>query len=165
MDYPKLPNHLKQKWNKIPPSHGAAKNARPCMAILDDGAIVDAVYVVHAQDYISLWGNWPKDDKGKREIDISRVRKLKESPNRLPLKFAEVLYQAGESNMGGLIFTIIFKDNSKQVYGTGNAIDFLKLPKGKVMDDIVEVLPHEGRQSTDLLTTLDYYWCLFDSGE
>ena len=164
MDYPDLPDFLRSQWEKIPPSHGAANNARPCMAVLDDNTVIDAVYVVSAEDFINTWGIWPKDDSAKREVHISRVRKFQKSPSRLPLKFAEKIYHVGESRMGGSDFTLVFSDKTTQAYVAGNAVDFLELPSGKSMADVIDVILSEAIQTTNCLHDLNYYWCLFGSG-
>ncbi len=162
MDYPDLPDFLLSQWEAILPAHSAARNARACMAVLDDGSVFDAVYVASAQDFIDNWGVWPKDDHAKREIDITRVRQLLESPRRLPSKFAEKIR---ETRMGGCDFTLMFSDNTKQAYITGNAVDFLELPSGKSMTDVIDVFQDRSLHSENYLQDLQFFWCLFGSGE
>lgn len=63
--------------------------------------------------------------------------------------------------MGYCIFTLLFKDGTKQVYQTGNAIDFVPMPQEKVLSDIIDVLPHEGSNDPNSINGLRYFWCLF----
>ena len=58
-----------------------------------------------------------------------------------------------------------YKDQSTQVYMTGNAAEFLPLPAGKIMSDMIDVCPHQGREVPNRLEGMDYYWCLFGAGE
>jgi hypothetical protein len=163
--YPALSDSLRLQWERIPPCPEVGSDARPCLVTLDDGIVIDNVYVVSAQEYIKVWGVWPKDDSWKKEIDISRVIRLIESPNRFPVKLAEKVYGGGESGMGYQLFTVLFKDESRQVYMTGNAVEFLPLPQGKSFTDMIDVFPHEGREASDILHGMNYYWCLFGTGE
>jgi hypothetical protein len=119
---------------------------------------------VEAQPYINVWGVWPEDDPGKSSVNILEVVALTESPFRLPLRFAEVLYRAGESGMGYIVFTMVFSDGTKASSAGGNAVDFVALPPGKTPADIVEVLPHVGRDSGPM-TRPKYSWCLYGAGK
>jgi hypothetical protein len=125
-----------------------------------DGAVLTCVYVVAEGPYIRNWGIYPQQDRGKSYISIGDVAALAESPIRLPAQFANRLYDAGESGMGYTIFTVIFADGSRQAYGTGGAVDFIRYPEGKGPGDVVDVLPHEGRNSAPMKCP-EYYWCLF----
>jgi hypothetical protein len=42
------------------------------------------------------------------------------------------------------IFTVVFADGSRQAYGTGNAVDFIRYPEGKGENDVIDVLPTRG---------------------
>ncbi len=42
--------------------------------------------------------------------------------------------------MGYTVFTSVFADDSRQAYGTGNAVDFISYPVGKGQDDVLDVL-------------------------
>jgi hypothetical protein len=70
------------------------------------------------------------------------------------------MYAAGESGMGYCLFTLRFVDGSEQSYCTGNLVDFVALPEGKNIADIVGLDPHQGR-SDSAMRGLDYSWCLF----
>ena len=166
--YPDLTGGLRSQWKGVRKScdHSPGISYRPCQVTLDDGAVVDAVYVTNAQEYIDVWGIWPDQDRGKREIDLSRVVEISESLNRLPPRIANKIYKAGESGMGYCVFTLLFKDGTQQEVGSGGAVDFVKLPTGKQMTDIVDVLPHEGGRDEPIFSaSLDYYWCLFGEGK
>lgn len=169
--YPNLTGRLRSQWKAVRKSCNRTIPTlvtcyRPCQVTLDDGAVVDEVYVMHAQEYIDIWGIWPDQDRGKREIDLSRVVEISESPSRLPPKIANEIYKAGESGMGWCVFTLVFKDGARQEVASGNAVDFVKLPAGKRMTDIVKVLPHEGgRDAANESASLDYHWCLFGKGK
>jgi hypothetical protein len=117
-----------------------------------------------AQSYIDVWGVWPEDDRGKHHIRIEDVVSISESPLRLPVRFANELYRAGESGMGYCLFTLVFSDGSKQAYVSGNAVDFVHLPAGRTNADISAVLPHEGRNVPQKQGP-EYFWSLFGEGE
>ena len=58
---------------------------------------------------------------------------------------------------------MVFSDGERQACGTGNAVDFIRYPKGKGPNDVAAVLPHEGRNAQPVAAP-DWYWCLY-SGE
>jgi hypothetical protein len=109
-------------------------------------------------------GVYPEDDRGKRHIRIEDVLKVEESPTRLPAHFAKEIYKHGESGMGYTIFTVLFSDGSRQACVTGGAVDFVRYPEGKGPEDVIEVLPHKGRNAQPVRAP-DWYSCLYSDAE
>lgn len=137
----------------------------PCLVTTKDGTSLDRVYLVSEIPWITLWGVYPNQDHGKYEVLVSDVVSVVESPSRLPATVATELYKAGESGMGYTVFTVVFKRTipllrQRRVYVTGNAVDFIDYPNGKGPNDVVEVLPHVGRNPR-YKQGPNYYWCLY----
>jgi hypothetical protein len=76
---------------------------------MKDGTSLDRVYFVSQLPWVTLWGVYPSQDRGKHEVLVSDVVSVAESPSRLPAAFATELYKAGESGMGNTVFTVVFK--------------------------------------------------------
>lgn len=158
--YAAMPEHVREALAKIEPSNDKSDlKYYPCRVTLKDGAVYDTVYIEPEVPYLRYWGVYPEDDKGKRSIRIEDVVKVEDSPTRLPARFANEIYAEGESRMGTHIFTVVFSDGSRQAFGTGGAVDFIRYPKGKGPGDVVAVLPHEG--GAELMRTPEWYWCLY----
>lgn len=160
--YPKMAPELAAQLSLVAPTTDGSMTYRPCKVTLADGSDQDFVYVVDAASYIEVWGVWPDQDQGKREISIENVRKISESPSRLPPRFSQKLYDAGESGMGYVVFELSFSDGSRSCHLSGNATDFVQLPKGKSMQEVMAIHPHEGRGRSDHLRAPDYWWCLYE---
>jgi hypothetical protein len=158
--FPKLSVQLRKQLDAITPSIDGELKYYPCKVQLKDGKQVDRVYVVAAAPHIRYWGDWPSQNPEKPEIRLEDVVSLSESPSRLPPQFANKIYKAGESNMGGTFFTVVFKDEVAQTFVSGGAVDFIDYPKGKGPMDVADVLPHEGPLQ-NRKDAPDYYWCLF----
>jgi hypothetical protein len=158
--YPPLPQHLRAQLEAVPPSTHDGLEYRPCRVTLSDGRVMDRVYVVPAKQYLHVWGVTPESDSGKRSVSIRDVVAIEESPDRLPARFANEMYAAGESGMGYCLFELEFADASTQAYLTGNAVDFIPYPPGKSGADIVALHPHHGRDQ-HYLNGDDYWWCLY----
>ena len=163
--YKPIPGSLHDKLAQIEPSESYGLKYYPCRVTLTDGRQVDHVYVVEQEPYSKIWGVYPEDDSGKSSVLIEGVADLEESPSRLPPALANKLYEAGECGMGYTIFTVVFKDGSRQSFVTGNAVDFISFPECKKRGDIQDVLPHEGRKSPDLVDAPDYFWCIYSGVE
>ena len=161
--YPHLPDDLALALRAIRPVDGGRVIYYPCAVTLRDGSKLDNVYLSPADQWISVWGVWPDEDRGKKEVPIEKVAALQPSSSRLPDHIADKIYRAGESGMGYSIFTLIFSDGSRQAYGTGNAVDFIEYPDGKSQDDVVDVIPHEGRDDPNRKRPVEYIWCLFSN--
>jgi hypothetical protein len=162
--YPPLPDHLRAQWEAIVPSISQTLEYRPCSATLKAGTIIPCTYVMDAQAYIDVWGAWPEDDSGKQHVRVEDVASISESPFRLPVALANELYRAGESGMGYSAFSLVFTDGALIHVLSGGAVDFVSLPEGRRMADIVRVVPHSGLGQMQL-SAPKYYWCLFGSGE
>ena len=161
--YPPLPEALKTQLAAIEPSKCEALNYYPCKVLLRTGVVMDRVYIVAEAPYISLWGVYPEQDRGKLWVRIEDIVSIAESPSRLPAQFANQLYKAGESGMGYQIFTVSFLDGTTRAYLTGNAVDFLEYPEGKGSKNVLGVLPHVGRDQNPQ-PAVEYYWSLYSEG-
>jgi hypothetical protein len=159
--YPKLPPHLEPQLNVVTPSIDGDLKYYPCRVRLNDGTEVDRVYLVSEAPYIKHWGLYPGQDQHKAEILASDVASLTESPSRLPPQFANELYKAGESGMGYTLFVVVFSDNTRQTFGTGNAVDFIEYPEGKGPGDVRAVVAHEGRNDRSRKDAPHYSWCIY----
>ena len=133
----------------------------PCRAVLTSGEGFDTVYIVSEKPYLKNWGIYPEDDRAKRWIRIEDVAEVQDSPTRLPARFANEIYRNGESGMGYTIFTVVFADGLRQACVTGNAVDFIRYPLDRGPDDVVAVIPHEGRTDDSLVQAPEWYWCLY----
>lgn len=161
--YPTLPPALRRQLERVPPTKDGLMTYHPCRLTLKDGKKQDYVYVADAAIYIKTWGVWPDQDKGKREIEIGNVEAIEESPSRLPPVFAQRLYDSGESGMGYVAFALSFRDGSRSIHISGNATDFVLLPEGKTMQDVLDVHPHAGRGESGHLHAPEYFWCLYEN--
>ena len=160
--FPPLPDKLRQDLNAISPSVDRDITYWPCAARVKDGTVLTCVYIVEEAPYLRHWGIYPEQDRAKSYILVQDVDALAESPRRLPSRFANELYKAGESGMGYTIFTVRFANGYRQAYVTGNAVDFIRYPEGMTQSDVVAVLPHEGRNA-EPISCPEYYWCLFST--
>jgi hypothetical protein len=158
--YPSLPDHVREALGGIVPSGDDELWYFPCRVTLRDGRIIDTVYIEPEMPYLRWWGVYPEDDRGKKFVKIEDVVKVEDSPTRLPVRFANQIYDHGESGMGYTIFTVIFSDGTRQAYSSGNAVDFICYPDGKEPNDVVAVLPHEGKYAQPVAAP-DWFWCLY----
>ncbi len=156
--YPRLTDELRKKLTRIEPTQAIYY---PTIVTLGTGELRDAVYLCPAVQWFEKWGVWPKEDAGKNSVSLDEVVDFEESPSRLPRELAETIYAGGESGMGYHLFQLTFRDGFVASFGTGNAVDFLDLPPGKLPQDIVAASPHAGRDVAVKNGTLDYAWCLF----
>jgi len=161
MEYSPLLPHVRDALKSIAPSRDGELVYYPCRAVLKSGSACDSVYIVSEKPYVKHWGVYPENDPGKRWIKIEDIAEVQESPIRLPARFANEIYQNGESGMGYTIFTVVFADGVRQAYATGNAVDFIRYPIGKGPKDVAAVIPHEGRRDDSLVKSPEWYWCLF----
>lgn len=156
----RLPPFLKQQLAAIEPSHGGPIEYFPCDVVLTDGRGIDRVFLVSESQYIKVWGIYPEQDRAKRAIDLHEVASVADSRSRLPAKFADKLYKQGESGMGYYKFFVLFTSGFKQLYVTGDAVDFISYPQGLSKENVKDVMPHAGIKGP-YVDGPDYSWCLF----
>jgi hypothetical protein len=141
----------------IPPSNtgswGMNKLHYPCAMILKDGSRLERVICVEDHRGFTTDG-WIHPDE---------VVRIEKSPLRMPARLATKLYEAGESGMGYEIFKMVTRSAGTIVYVTGNIVDFPDLPDGVNTLDIVDVLPHEGRNEskTSYRQGAPFKWCFY----
>ena len=112
----------------------------PCELELVDGRRLRRAYCRVNARY-SDSGDWVAPDQ---------VVAIRESGERLclPGELAARLRSAGESGMGYLIFELRFRGMPPLACQIGNdlLIDFLRMPDGYQIKDVLDVAPHEGRE-------------------
>jgi len=161
--YPTLSTKQRLQLIRIEPSVYLGLEYRPCRLTLRDGTLIERAYVVSAEQYHPVWGIWPEDDDGKSAVDIAEVADIAGSPERLPKRFADEVYGAKETMAGHHIFRLEWRDEYKQTYVTGSAVDFLPEPSGHRLKDALIVHPHKGKGDPATRRGLRYHWCLFEN--
>lgn len=158
--YGALPEELALELDRVEPSGTGEFKYRPCAVTLKSGQRVEAVYVAPEGPYIRMWGVYPENDKGKRAIRIEDVAEIRESELRLPARFADRVYAAGECGMGGNIFSVRFRNGQELTFIGGSVVDFIRYPLGLTMKDVVSV-SSASRGAKDKIELPDYYFCLY----
>jgi hypothetical protein len=147
----------------IMPSGGEALGVPtyyPCAVRLKTGRTIERVYLCEAEEYIRYWGFWPKD-----EINLLDIVSLEESRFRLPARFANAIYEAGETGMGYFAFRVNFHDETNISYLTGSAVDFIDFPAGKGSADVAGINKFGGRGVSEGREGTPCSWCFFSLTE
>jgi hypothetical protein len=161
--FPKLSALLRSQLARVEIVHDGPLILAPSQVTLRTGEIVDHVYIVEANSFIGLWG-W---DPNRRYVRIQDVVAIRDCPSRLPARFAGKLYIAGESSMGGVVFSALLKDGSRVPFSMGNAVDFPSWPDGLDPSDVIEVVHHPSqaalrdRAPGRPIRSAEYSWCLY----
>ena len=159
--YPLLPKHIQEGLQGIEPTHDGDLTYFPCSTTLTNGDVLDTVYLMPEMPVMKLWEAYLQTDGAKRLIPMKNVAEVRDSPRRLPARFANELYQQGESGMGYTIFTVVFSDGSRQACVTSTGVDFIQYPPDKGPLDVTAVFPHEGRRDDSLVKAPASYWCIY----
>jgi len=99
----------------------------PCSVTLRDGTVLDRVYLLSSQSFFSLRFREPQD--GDNMVALDEVVAIRDSPDRLPARIVQELYDRGESGMGYHVFQLRFRFGFWKTYVTGNMFDFVRLPR------------------------------------
>jgi hypothetical protein len=156
-----LPRHIQDALQAIEPTHDSDLTYFPCSVTLTSGDVLDTVYFMPERPTMKLWEAYWQTDGAKRLIRVEDVAEVRDSPTRIPARFANELYQQGESGMGYTIFTVVFSDGTRQACVTGAGVDFIQYPPGKGPLDVTAVLPHEGRRDDSLVKAPPLRWCIY----
>lgn len=120
----------------IEPSTDGRLSYHPCRAVLKSGETIDRLLCTRDTRGFHA-GVWIHPDD---------VESVEASPSRLPARFANQLYSAGESGMGYILWTAELVDGREIVFICGWIVDFPDYPEGVTGTDIVRVRPHVGRE-------------------
>lgn len=156
-----LPRHIEESLQGIEPTQDGDLKYFPCSATLISGEVLDTVYFMPERPVMKMWEVYLQTDGAKRLIRVEDVAEVRDSPTRLPARFANKLYPQGESGMGCTIFTIVFSDGARQACVTENGVDFIQYPPGKGSRDVTAVISHEGRRDESLVKAPPSYWCIY----
>jgi hypothetical protein len=159
--YTLLPRHIQESLRGIESTQNGEIVYFPCSVTLTGGEVRDTVYFMPEKPVMKMWGVYLEGAGAKRLIRVEDVAEVRDSPTRLPARFANELYLQGESGMGYTIFTVVFSDGARQAYVTGDGVDFIDYPPGKGPLDVAAVISSEGRKAESLLQAPDSYWCIF----
>ncbi|MEQ8328655.1 MAG: hypothetical protein RIE84_04950 [Parvibaculum sp.] len=163
--FPVLPADIAVALDQISPSDDGGVLYYPCSVRMKDGIEFPHVYFVEARSWLVAWAPLPDRSLDKNHLDVRHVAEVQECPDRLPPAFANRLYEAGESGMGYTIFTLRFSDGSRAVYSSGNVVDFVIYPDGKSAADVIDVIPHEGKEDSNMRLAPVHRWCIFELPE
>jgi len=159
---PVVGTHLRKQLETIEPSLAGSCEYRPCRVLLASREWRDCVYLVEAISYIENQGLWPWELPGWEYLPLDDVLQIENSPTRLPAVIATKIARAGETRMGYHVFTLLTADGLRIPRISGNP-DWVELPNGVRPQDIIDVIPHEGRSKV-----LDshshgkaFAWCLY----
>lgn len=130
-----LPAFLVPMLQRIEPSRDQTCSHYPCRLRLRDGTIIERALLIEYAHGLEPNGS----------IRFADIELIEESPWRMPATFANRLYQAGESGMGYVVYTMQLRDGRVAASLSGWLVDFPGLPEGVKGADIVAVTAHAGR--------------------
>lgn len=159
----RLTSHLADQLSGVPKSTDGYCEYAPCRVTLKSGDVLDRVYIVERAAFRRTWG------ETEATVLVDDIERIEDSPVRLPVRWANVLYEAGESGMGYTLFTARLRDDSTLPFVVGNAVDFPNWPPDTGPADVVDVEPHGGREvfrhrpPGPYESSAEYAWCLYDA--
>jgi hypothetical protein len=160
---PTEPTSLLRQLETIEPSDfEPGTQLYPCSARMKDGTVEERAYFVAAETAVRLFGPAGIDAVSRSlRLPIDRVVSVAESPARLPAKFANQIYRAGETHYGCYLFTLVFSRWRRSRYMVGGFVDFLFYPSGRGPSDIQKaVLGNGARRAT---AVPKFKWCVYGS--
>ena len=159
----RLPQHLAEQLSSVPKSSDGYCEYAPCRVTLKSGEVLDHVYLVERDAFSRVWG------AVATTVALIDIERIDDSPVRLPARWANELYKAGESGMGYTLFIARLRDGSLLPFVVGNAVDFPNWPPGVQPEDVLDVQPHAGREffrdraPGPHESSAQFEWCLYDA--
>lgn len=157
-----MPISLLRQLDAIEPSEvEPGLLVHPCSAELNDGVVLERVYLMTAATSKRRLGYDGSTLPDSNWISKDSVASITESPARLPVRFANEIYRAGETHYGCYIFTLVFSIWVQRGYLVGGFVDFLDFPRGHGPSDVKEVLLRKG--PTQASQVPQCRWCVYSS--
>ena len=121
----KLSPVLLQQLETVEPCIKDRARYYPCRVGLKDGKTLDQVYLVEAPDFKRCFLRERPEEiiPAIPWISPGDLTFMKDSPVRLPARFANEIYRAGESGMGYFLFTVVFSWWPRKVYVVSGLVD------------------------------------------
>jgi len=134
LDPPELPSNLWDELRSIPRASGSPTSAA---AVLDDGRVEQCVIFIESSE-VTRWSLF--DVPSQMLLRAVRLRRIIQSPKKLPISIEEKMNGHGETHMGGMVVNFILRDGTKFGHAQGSASSsFVRTPQGYVPGDIVDV--------------------------
>jgi hypothetical protein len=111
---PVLDPDVEAKLQRIKPSTDGQLSYYPCSVTLKSSEPIKRVCLIEAQSFSNSWG-----DQRRQFLAADRIADIQDYPNRLPAKYANKLYKAGESGMGYTLFQLQYSDGSVSSHSAG----------------------------------------------
>jgi hypothetical protein len=140
----------------------ASRRARvtPCKLVMKDGSVHERVYLAEASSYLTAWSQWPDDDE-QTLIDIEQVERIEASPHRLPASIGRKVLRRCKRVGGQRFFKLKLKGGTTIHCSTPSLADFVQLPEGVGVDDVVAVRREKRRSEGEPLPQAPHCWCLY----
>lgn len=157
---PQLTVTQQEQLSRIEPSISNGVRLYPCSVKLRDGKLLDCVYMIEAEDFRRRTHFEHPEDFGGRSVNVEDVASILDSRQRLPARFANQLYDAGESGMGYWSFVVMFRWWRRKRF-TATSIDFINYPLGMGPSDVKGVQPQIGKKRVQLNNDPEVSFCVF----
>lgn len=145
----RLPNELQDQLHRIEPSEfRQGINVYPCAVTLRNGDYKSRVYLYEPSALRAFTGFDRPENLAHvdRYLLADEIESIRESPERLPARFANEIYKAGESGYGYFAFRLMFRFLGHKDYVGGGLIDFLFYPRLRRASHVVGVQVHSPKR-------------------
>ena len=120
----RLAPFLQEQLRKIEPVEPFRDVLYPCALEMQDGTVFECAYLVETTN-----DRRDRAPLSPFNVDLSQIKRIRESRHRVPAKVARELYQSGESGMGYYYFRLHFIWPFRRAYLlSASLIDFEYFP-------------------------------------
>ena len=133
----------------------------PCRLVLKDGSVRERVFLVEASRFLTAWGAFP-DVGDPRFLDAADIERIEPSPFSLPAWIGRKVHRGAKVVNGQRYFRLKLRDGRKLSCSTPTLADFVDLPEGVSVDDVVSV--KKERRPKDIENRLPqaaHEWCVY----
>ncbi len=133
----------------------------PCRLVLKDGSVRDRVFLAEASRFLTAWGAFP-EGPDSRLINAGDIERIEPSPHRLPAWIGRKVSRRGKVVNGQRYFRLKLRDGRKLSCSTPTLADFVELPEGVAVEDVVSVKKERRpKELENRLPQAAHEWCLY----